>query len=254
MNNPSLTPEVRQQLLSATKEAAVAFLQDMEHIREIANKGAPNSAELRRVSGTLRRLLVDHGGDIRKLAPPRVGPISLRTLDNSEYYTLSHKFPYALFISGKLGPPFDCRGITQHRPHQPAFKHPAVKENIFIDVSLDGFLSNKILCINTSWLTRRDTIKYIANTACGVHSGRHQDKQDIDFLRLRGCASFSVEGNGMSHTRINLEAHLLAQPDFVFKPNEVDPVLNELYITCYLLTISPDISKLEEAIKSELGA
>ena len=59
----SFTPEKRDELLRVTREAAAAFAQDMEHMREIIKRPIPDSGEIRRVSGTLRRLLIDNGGD-----------------------------------------------------------------------------------------------------------------------------------------------------------------------------------------------
>ncbi len=248
----SFTPEKRDELLRVTREAAAAFAQDMEHMREIIKRPIPDSGEIRRVSGTLRRLLIDNGGDLRKIAPPRVGRLTFKTLDNSDYYSLANKHPFAVFVSGKLGPPFDMRGTTQHRPSV-QFLPPNPKENKYVEVSLDGFLSNRILCINKTWLTRGDTIKYIANTASGVHSGGFQDHNASDFSRLRGCITFSINKDGIPHRHIDADAHMLIKPDFIFKPNTIDPVVNELHITCYLLTESPDVLKLESLIRSELN-
>jgi hypothetical protein len=33
-----------------------------------------------------------------------------------------------------------------------------------VSVSHEGFLSNKVLCLNGRWISRRSVIKYVANT------------------------------------------------------------------------------------------
>ena len=54
-----LTEEQKAKMLAGTREAASAFLEDMAYIRQIVAKEVVPRDELRRLSGLLRRFLVD---------------------------------------------------------------------------------------------------------------------------------------------------------------------------------------------------
>jgi hypothetical protein len=95
-----LTPEAREQLVSATREAAAAFIEDLAHIRDVVNKTDPDGAELRRLSNVLRRFLIDDGGDLKDIAAPRIGRVVLLSPDNKPF--LARDLEYEFFGSGAL--------------------------------------------------------------------------------------------------------------------------------------------------------
>lgn len=53
-----LSPSHKEEMLAATRMAAAALLEDMQYIREVVERSEPSRGELRRLSGTLRRLLI----------------------------------------------------------------------------------------------------------------------------------------------------------------------------------------------------
>jgi hypothetical protein len=66
-----------------TLEAAAAFLEDMQHIREILARPNPIRGELRRLSNILRRLLPDR--DLQNIAPCRnLDPLQIDAPDNTK--------------------------------------------------------------------------------------------------------------------------------------------------------------------------
>jgi hypothetical protein len=91
-----LTPEKRAELLAETRDAAVALLEDLEHIRMICGRDEPSRDELRRLSATLRRILID--SDLTKVAAPRLGRILLLAPDNKPLVKSNTKTPYHSFL------------------------------------------------------------------------------------------------------------------------------------------------------------
>jgi hypothetical protein len=96
----AISPENRERLLNATKETAAAFIEDLGHIRELI-KSDPARGDVRRLSGILRRFLVDNDGDIRRIAPPRLDRrIQFSAPDNNDFYAADRKVPFQFFASG----------------------------------------------------------------------------------------------------------------------------------------------------------
>jgi hypothetical protein len=92
-----MSPEHRTKLLAATREAAIAFVEDMPYLRTTSNQFNPERSGIRRLSGTLRRLLVE--SDLTNIAAPRIGRLSLLMLDNEPIYGVAQKHPYEFFGS-----------------------------------------------------------------------------------------------------------------------------------------------------------
>jgi hypothetical protein len=165
-----LTPEAREQLVSATREAAAAFIEDLAHIRDVVNKTDPDGAELRRLSNVLRRFLIDDGGDLKDIAAPRIGRVVLLSPDNKPF--LARDLEYEFFGSAGVV----CFGVyTRAASLQKGMATPPNLADFnperTIDLRIDNFLSQRVLCFQNQWVTRQDAIKYIGNIASGVHSG-----------------------------------------------------------------------------------
>jgi hypothetical protein len=166
-----LTETRREELLVATREAAAALSEDMQHIREILNRIDPDRGEVRRLSSILRRLLIDNGGDLRNISAPRIGRLMFFAPDNKPVYKADKNRPYAFFGSGGV----QAFGIHLRAAAVEAAARPQQLEEFdpkrFIPLQMDNFLSQHVLCLQGRWITRRDAIKYMANIASGVHSG-----------------------------------------------------------------------------------
>lgn len=94
----TLSPERQRQMLLDTREAAAAFVEDLAHIREALQRPSPSRGEIRRLSNVLRRILVDNDGDIRRIAPPRVGKIIFDVPDNNALYVSARSLPFFYFL------------------------------------------------------------------------------------------------------------------------------------------------------------
>jgi len=177
----TLTPEKRKELLTDSKDAAVAFFEDMRHLREIVAKPPPKRTELRRISSILRRLLIDD--DLKTVAAPRLSPLLVMEPDNKAAYKQLEHNPTGFFGSAgiELGN-VTVGGLTLVFGTLPA-PSPALPTSTYADacteVRLDNFLSQRVLYLSGSWATRRGVIKYVANVASGVHTRDAKTKDDM---------------------------------------------------------------------------
>jgi len=249
-------------MLVRSREAANAFVDDLSEIRRVLAMEGASIADIRRLSVVLRRLLVDR--DLAVVAAPRIGRITLLTPDNKPIYAHEKKNPPRLFVSARA-PVFGWSGIILVRGFSGA-RHPdnIPQERIYppdfdmtrrIQLQLDGFLNQHVICFFGEWISRRGVIKYVANFASAAHSGSPREREDTILAHLRRSSHISLGEAG-----INL--HL---PDVVndrsrveepFKPlaaDSIDPVLLELLAAARFLSLSPDVQKLELLVKSELG-
>jgi hypothetical protein len=251
--NPS--PELRDKMLVETREAAAAFIEDLAHLREVLQRTDPIRGEVRRLSGILRRFLTDYGGDLRKIAPPRIGRITINGPDNSAFYRAARNNPYLFFGSG------GCRAFgIWHRAttvdqSSRSRKIDELNPEGIIELTHDGFLNQKVLCLKGEWATRRDVILFVANTASGVHSGSITTEKDRILAAIRNVASYSTSLHNEEPCGLinfNLSAAESVRLEFDFTPLAIDPVLFELLAAADYFANSPRIFDLESFIKSEL--
>src|SRR6476619_2455796 len=71
-----LSDQEKQAMLIATHETALAFVDDIQHVREVISKPEPTPGDIRRISNPLRRILIDNNGDIKTVAPPELGGLN----------------------------------------------------------------------------------------------------------------------------------------------------------------------------------
>jgi hypothetical protein len=262
----SLSPENREKLLLATREAAAAFIEDMPHIREIVNKPDPDRGDPRRLSNILRRLLIDNGGDLPDIAAPRIGKLKLNTPDNKPFYKLDQQQPYVFFGSGgatlfgvNVRAAMQMRGSINPGPGEarallPQFEHGFDGQGC-VSLPTNNFLSQRVLCLNGKWVTRRDAIKYIANIGSGVHSGSPKEKVEKLIADIRKAGSYRVANGAftMSFNPSNTSPFPIVEK-FQYRPDAIDPVLAEVLAAAHYLIQSPDIQTLESTVRRELSA
>jgi hypothetical protein len=252
------SPENLTRLLLATRDAASALVEDLAYIREtLARADRITPGELRRLSAVLRRLLVHN--DLRSIASPRIGRLSLLVPDNDPIYRAARKHTVGIFESGGIHIfNNEIRAIVTNRtgnfPLDPAFDKART-----VAVSLDGFLDQKVLAHNDKWATRGQVIKYIANSCSGVHSkstnlNYHPESWEILLSIMRKCLKFTKEGDtGMKITVDWVAFSGVHSFDLKWMPNSIDSGLVELLCSAHFLAISPDIHSLELEIHKEFG-
>jgi len=269
----ALSPEEKLSMIAATYDAAKAMIDDLEHIRETIAKPLPTSGDLRRMSNLLRRLLIDNGGDLRKIAPPR--------LDRRLYLAAPASCPEAgseqpwIFASFGSGGLFGFRPEVRfvfHDPGPTRIVAPLVsppyvdapraefslygadreQEHEIITLPLRGFLTQQVLYYGRRWISREEIIKYVANVASGVHSGDRDRDEVFNLLHQarQMCAVYSFEGKPSLRVYqpmriVNSETPLDIDKD------GVDFVFMQILSSARYLSMSPDIIALEEIIRHE---
>jgi hypothetical protein len=240
----ALSPENKKKLFEATRESAIALAEDVAHLRLYAGKKNPTPGELRRLSSILRRLLVER--DLSTVAAPRIGTLRLNAPDNNPFYKANDD--YVFFASGGaeaferayrgLGISKGTRSRTREAP-----------PDRMVALSLDGFLTQRVLCLTGQWVSRNSVIKYVANVTSGVHS-KTPTKEDEKLLsRIRCVVTFAPTPTPL--ISVNYGAIIEETAEFVYSPDKLDPVLLELLATIQFVVSSPDVHALEAAIAAE---
>src|SRR4051812_40743305 len=212
----ALTATEKAAMIATTHETALALVDDLQHIREIIAKPEPTPGDIRRISNQLRRILIDSGGDIRKVAPPRIGPLELLAPDILPLIRLGERKPWN-FLSAGVAEVF---GITvdalilQEGAHSRSVK--GYRQGSTVSIRLDGFLSQKIICFEGRWVSRADVIKYVANVAHGVHSGDPKEPNHGLLKKIRYIETVKLNGGNLT---LNFNPKASGSSD---KPIEID--------------------------------
>jgi len=253
-----LTKEKRQELLLATKTAAIALLEDISHVRKLTESDNHDSGEIRRASSLLRRLLVY--GDLTKVANPRIGEIRLLAPDLRDVYRSERTRPFVFLASGgaKL---FGRMSAMVHlydiqRPQ--SLRHIPIVLPVFdgkktVELSLGSFLSQRVLCYRYKWVSREAVIKYVSNVASGVHSDSPKNDDQKLLSNIRGACFFSVNEKGGVHTNFFPNGIDTDSTEFRFSPDSIDVVLAELLAAMHYVSRSSSVIELEKYIKEELS-
>jgi hypothetical protein len=252
-----LSPERKAELLQSSKEAASAFLEDTQHLREIVGNNDPSRGEIRRISGVLRRLLVER--DIALIAAPRIGKILLQAPDNNPAYKAERKWPYLLYASGRanvlgghVGTIFAFDTAMRPRGANPQMYLSADELHGTTELRLDGFLSQRVLCYRGTSVSRAAVIKYVANVASGIHSGAPKTSDELILAQMRSSAQLSVRGEGI-HLDLFPNGIDIDEAEFKHSPDALDVVLIELLAAAAWLVDSPAVLQLEKVIREELA-
>jgi hypothetical protein len=262
----TISTEAKAALLAATREAASALQEDTAHMAEILEHNAIPRGEIRRISSIMRRLLIDKGGDVGRVAAPRVGRVNFHAPDNSYAYA-NEKYLRGCFFGSGCGASEDfkfygghARAITvkvtvaQTGAVDPSGVPSLPDPHKLIPLKHDGFLSQRVIYFLDKWATRRDVITYVANIASGVHSGAAKESIEKMLAQARNCVSFNVGPGGSLNTAIHVPNTMSPTGGFNYSSNGTDFVLFELICAAHLFVTSPDVRRLCSKIKEELGS
>jgi len=242
-------------LKGKTGGAALVLLDDLKHIRSIVAKQEPDPGDLRRMSSLLRRILVE--GDLRKIAAPRLGKISIISPDLEALYRANEEEPFFLLAADS----FKTHGISfatiTVEKRSSARDLPGHDSSALLPLPLEPFQNQKVICYDGSWATRADVIKYVANVAHGVHSGSPLEPAHFLLRQIRQALTVKmaeIGPQGEIGPSIGFHPDVLASDDpaIEFRPDVIDVALLHLISTAQFLTTSPDVIALEHLI-SESG-
>jgi len=244
----SIPPDIAQEQRVKTREAAAAFVEDISHMRRLMASEFPERGDIRRLSAVLRRLLIDDNGDLRKIAPCRIGRVELLAEDTKRYVKSDPAFY------------FNCRGVIiaswPGNPRDwPTWSQAGdAKQPDKINLSIDGFVGQSILCFNRLWIKRGSLIKHIANKGSGVHSPSQviQTPEDLAIEQARrALVRKLVNGNHSILLNQAMFGHQFKQEKY--DTESLDPVHLALVGTADLMLASPSLLELERTILTEIG-
>ena len=234
-----------------TLEAAAAFLEDMQHIREVLARPNPVRGELRRLSGILRRLLPDR--DLQNIAPCRnVDPIWIDAPNNTQLEPLIRSDNGMLFFGSGGMKAFGVfvRWIISETNNS-STSIPNFDPTLTYKLRLDNFLHQNVLFIEGEWINRIHAIEYIVKVASGVHSGPSTLPYQKVCDKLRSRAYYFVDRGIATFKFDSNTSPQIAR--FKYDPEGIDVILMELLSTAQYLANSEDIHRLEATIRAELG-
>jgi hypothetical protein len=243
MPKGALSDSERAEMRDATHEMASALADDLQHIRETAGQKAITPGEARRLSNELRRILIH--GDLRKVAAPRVGRIALVAPDLQPLYRANEVKPFLFMMADSvnaMGTYYAAVAVEKGE----ASPLPGFDPDGRVQLSVDTFLNQRIICHLGRWVSRADVIKYIANVASGVHTTDPSEAAHLQLQSIRRAVTVSAE-EGCSIITWNVPIAALEPPlSTTFK--RVDAALLALIGTAQHLTSSPAIIELEQII------
>jgi hypothetical protein len=261
----ALTEEQRARLMKSTRDAAGAFVEDMEYLREVAKREDTSRREIRHISATLRKLIVER--DIEIIATPRVGRIFLTAPDNRPYHRVSEKLPFLFFMSGGANvfggridrmTAFDTqvpKGMGNDKVVQALVDRLPKGDDAIatVQLNLDNFAQQRVICYRGRWIARQRIIKYLANISSGVHSGAPKDDDDKALAQIRSSSAISIGKDGGLHLDLFKNGIDSDEMTITHTPDAVDLVLVEVLAAATYLTISPMAIELEATVREELG-
>lgn len=241
-------PDPRMVLINS-RHAAEAFLEDVELMRDIMDRRERTGADVRALSVSLRRLLVD--SDIHVVAGPRVGKISLVIPDNKPIYKRADMKGVAMWISGGA-PIFN---VMMRGAVVVASSVTFEQDNLDarVPVKLDGFLNQRVIYFRGIWINRREVIKFVANKAGGAHAGPPQNHAEETLTYLSYAVKHYIMEDDIPAFLIDDKAVLNGVAKVEYLPNNMHPAFMEVLAAAYFLLESPDILALHAAVRAELG-
>lgn len=246
--------QTAEQMRRNTLEMAAALVEDLQYIRSVLERPEQTPDELRRLSGTLRRILIDRS--IARIASPRMGRLMFATPDNNPAYDHLDAGNCDVFVSlGTVAFGVCVRGFLH--------AHPTLEQRMHLDpervvpTRLDGFLAQKVIFHRGHWVSRANVIKYIAYIKHGIHSGEPaaDDLVDVEALNV---ARRSFRMKLLDNGNLAIDVTAIASNDFdphkfIYDPKGVDCVLLELLSAANWLVVSPNVMELENMVREELA-
>jgi hypothetical protein len=252
----AMNPEEKKRLRrEETRDSAAALIEDLAFFREVVARPEQSPAELRRLSVTARRLLVDEA--IKTVGAPRTGVPKFRRPDNKEieaYITPANCQMFASLGVSAFGFYVHAMSARADGIKTPV---PVHDPNAFIEGTMDEFMVQPVIFSEGVWITRREVIKYIANVKDGAHSGG--GKADLDHVKApleyaRRRARIKAASGGLNVNMVETTGGRFDPANFPYDAAAVDVVLLELLAAAHLTVRSPAVRELEEYIRKELGS
>jgi hypothetical protein len=242
----------KTELVVATKEDAIALVEDYEHMHQILGETETKPTDLRHASAILRRWLVEK--QLVTVASPRVGRLQLQAIDNNPVYRVERKGVIQSFVSGgaSIHGVYIAGGMKSAGNR--SLSLPDYHPDTLITMTVDTFLNQRVIYTEGTWVNRRQVIKFVANVGHGVHGGKVKEDWEGLLDRFRFAISVTV-GTGPDGKTMPSIAWSEGQPGHGRSPEKYDPrkvngVLLELLASIWFLVRSRDVENLVGLIRA----
>lgn len=232
-------------------ELFVDVLDDLSELEAIATACEIDRRKGKRLSHLLRKLLID--GTLQRAATALGIRLRIPSTDelpsDAELQAKHAVFTHATEVC--------WRGVHQCRAA--IYKGPTAPEMNWgasgTPLTVDGFLSQRVMAWGPYSIQRRDMISYVANKLGGVHfdvrrKGRAQ--QILDHLRERIFATFHDGGIGYTIAVESALHRANARRQMVMASTHLDPSMMELFAVAGHLLHAPSVIKLKGAIQKAM--
>ena len=213
----------------------------------------PNRGELRRLSVTLRRILVNE--EIQTIAAPQIGRIQFRAPISP--FATDPINPETIFwqSGGRIGRGFNLSlSILEIDGPTPSFKQ---NERNYGDFPLAKFLAQNVLFFRGSWANRKAVISYAANYTAAAHTSTPNNPQSKVLHDIEQYVRFSVRLKD-GGPEFNLEVDIVDPnyPSYHSSMAKYDSSINSIHLenmaTASLLCDSLDLQRLISVIRTEM--
>jgi hypothetical protein len=265
MSKKPAPAEKLAELISQTRESAIAVLEDYNRLAGIVVSSETKAVDLRHASAILRRWLVEDA--LQRVANPRVGRINIPSIDNRPVYVACRTGRIVSFVSGgaSVHGIYIAAGMVNagNRAIDLVGFHPDQR----IDLSLESFVRQRVIFTGGTWITRRQVIKFVANIDRGVHDGKVRESDEELLAAYRQQVSVELlDVKKLTTLPEDLPKGIDAIPSVnwtmgdpaarislaSYNPSRVNGVLLELLASMMFLVAAPDIKSLCTAIEKEL--
>jgi hypothetical protein len=236
----AMPKEMREKAILDTKTQAAALLDDLSHFREVLQRATPTRGELRSLTATLRRLLIERALTI--VAAPRIGRFQFDVPDNRQ----TNEKGLVFYFMGGYQP--------QNIPHS-AGPSSNQKGSKMIKVRLDGFLSQRVLRFAGCWITRKQVLEFVAYSASGIHNPASEPPSEVNQALGFLYKNSRLADQALEFVVVPLTggAAQLDRSEQNRTANQVDAILLELLSNIMFIVESEDTKRLEAIIRSEFG-
>jgi hypothetical protein len=260
----SLSEQDKKAMLEATRDSAAAFVEDCDRMRRTLAAAPPDRADLRALSNTLRRLLVNR--EVQEIAAPRVGRFIIDAPDEKPMIDFALKQTLKFFASAGATIRFGDGNHVAYRSIYAAEGNIKGQPSGFdpdrrVPLRVDNFISQRVFYIHGRWITRTRIIQHVANIGSGVHSSSPQTEVDKSIASIRCSVRFSVgqtmpigaKSDSPPIIEFRQDALSPGPLQFEYTKGSIDPLLVEMLSTAKYLCESQNTALLEAQIKQELG-
>lgn len=247
MGNKLTESEIAEHLLT-TREEAKAAADDLKYMRRVVGVRRVDAGDLRRLSGQLRRLLPD--GGLARVAQHRVALLEIVAPQLRGLHRSHEEFPYLFCFGGELrfndGYAFGDISVRTAEMLTPIEAERTVK------LRISQFSDQRVVCFNGRWVKRSDIIKYVANSAHGVHSNADPTIPALALLReMRNYAGIKFHDDLPPTIIFDVDQQMGSLRPIEDLTDIIDIAHMQLMSTIQYLVESPSVIQLVRIIEAE---